>query len=346
MLARTRMARPSTVSGSSSAPRTRSAARSASTVVGACSSSTANSSPPRRAARSSSRSEPRRRSATVTSSASPAACPSVSLTLLKSSRSRNSTAGAVPSRVSAASTRSENSERFARPVSGSCRASCARRSLSSVTAASARAVCPLSRALPAWTPTVSSRRRSRGPNAWRARRRACRRRALPAQATTIAAGRPRPVSPMRRSGRVGEVDHRGVRELVEQRALGQGGLARERAARPLTAVDLRAQHSPVGGVQDERGAVGADERAGVLEQHSRRSLGAGRGVHVAHDREQRLDLGALPPSPARGRGRRARSLRPAGADEQDEERSADRGRARSSAGGRAPPRRARSPRWR
>ena len=86
---------PPRCSGASSAPSTRSAARSASTGVGACSSSTANSSPPRRAARSSSRSDARRRSATVTSSASPAACPSVSLTPLKSSRSRNMHGGRV-----------------------------------------------------------------------------------------------------------------------------------------------------------------------------------------------------------------------------------------------------------
>ena len=50
------------------------------------------------------------------------------------------TAGALSSRASAASTRNEKSERFASPVSGSWRASCARRSLSCVTAASARAV--------------------------------------------------------------------------------------------------------------------------------------------------------------------------------------------------------------
>ena len=41
----------------------------------------------------------RSRSATVTSSASPAAWPSVSLTVLKSSRSRNMTAGALSSRA-------------------------------------------------------------------------------------------------------------------------------------------------------------------------------------------------------------------------------------------------------
>ena len=52
----------------------------------------------RRAARSSSLRDARSRSATVTSSASPAAWPSLSLTLLKSSRSRNMTAGALSSR--------------------------------------------------------------------------------------------------------------------------------------------------------------------------------------------------------------------------------------------------------
>ena len=46
-------------------------------------------------------------------------------------------------------------------------------------------------------------------------------------------------------------------------------------------------------MQHERGAGGADEQAGVLEQHARGGLGAGGRVHVAHDREQRLDLRAL-----------------------------------------------------
>ena len=53
---------------------------------------TANSSPPRRATVSAGRTQARRRSATATSSSSPTAWPSVSLTVLKSSRSMNSTA--------------------------------------------------------------------------------------------------------------------------------------------------------------------------------------------------------------------------------------------------------------
>ena len=53
---------------------------------------TANSSPPRRATESPSRTQPTSRSATVFSSSSPAACPKRSLTDLKPSRSRNSTA--------------------------------------------------------------------------------------------------------------------------------------------------------------------------------------------------------------------------------------------------------------
>ena len=180
-------------------------------------------------------------------------------------------------------------------MSESWRASCARRSLSSVTAASARAVWPLSSALPACTPTVSSRRRSRRLNdSPRSTASMPTTRFSPRSATTIAAGRPRPVSPMRRSGRVFE---RSITEtsaeLLEQRALGQRGLARERAARALAPVHLRAQDAPVGGVQHERRAVGADERARVLEQHAGRRLGAGGRVHVAHDRQQRLDLRAL-----------------------------------------------------
>ena len=74
-----------------------------------------------------------------------------------------------------------------------------------MTAASARAVCPLSSAPPACAPTVSSTRRSRGPNGTlRSTASSPTTRVSPRSATTIAAGRPRPVSPMRRSGRVCE----------------------------------------------------------------------------------------------------------------------------------------------
>ena len=195
--------------------------------------------------------------------------------------------------------RSEKSERLARPVSGSCRASCARRSLSSVSAASARAVWPLSSALPACLPTVSSSRRSRRLNdSLRSTASSPTMRVSPRNATTIAAGRPRPVRPVRRSGRrVREVDHGREGELLEERALRRRRVARERAAGALPAVDLRAQHAALGRVQHERGAGGADQRARVLEQHAGGGLRAGGGVHVAHDREQRLDLRALAPLP-------------------------------------------------
>ena len=222
--------------------------------------------------------------------------------------------------------------------------------MSSVTAARARAACPLSSALPACAPTASSSRRSRAPKAsTRSTASSPTRRVSPRSATAIAAGRPRLVSPMRRSARLlGEVDRRGVRELLEQRALGRRRIARERAPGALAAVDLRAQHSPVGGVHDERRAGRADEQPRVLEQHARRRLGAGGGVHVAHDREQRLHLGALPRLPhVRAVGQHDRPRRQQ-QHEQDEERQAGQvehvQRARSEQPG--APRRARSPRGR
>ena len=92
---------------------------------------------------------------------------------------------------------------------------------------------------------------------------------------------------------VREVDHGGGLELLEQRALGRRGLAGERTAGALAPVDLRAQDAALGRVQDERGTGRADQRTGMLEQHARSRLGAGGGVHVAHDRQQRLDLRAL-----------------------------------------------------
>ena len=104
--------------------------------------STANSSPPSRATTSSRRTECTSRDATPRSSWSPIACPSVSLTPLKSSRSMNITAtlpSASPS--SASRTRWLNSARLASPVSGSWWAWCwswSWRSRSSETACSRR----------------------------------------------------------------------------------------------------------------------------------------------------------------------------------------------------------------
>ena len=231
------------------------------------------------------------------------------------------TAGALSSRASAASTRSEKSERLARPVSGSCRASCARRSLSSVSAASARAVWPLSSALPACLPTVSSSRRSRRLND---------------SLRSTASSPTMRVSPRKRDddrrrqaearetraafrARVREVDHGCEGKLLEERALRRRRVARERAAGALPAVDLRAQHAALGRVQHERGAGGPDQRAGVLEQHAGGGLRAGGGMHVAHDREQRLDLRALAPLPEmRAVGERQRAAGQ-GQDRQAEE---------------------------
>lgn len=114
---------PSSTNGASKARRI----RCATSMEGseASSSSTANSSPPSRATVSVPRTQPRIRAPACTSSTSPAACPSESLTSLKSSRSMHSTAGErspARSAVMAAESRSHSSVRFARPVSGSWRA--------------------------------------------------------------------------------------------------------------------------------------------------------------------------------------------------------------------------------
>ena len=95
----------------------------------------------------------------------------------------------------------------------------------------------------------------------------------------------------------GEVDRSRVHELVEKPALGRRGLARERAARPAPGIDLRAEHAGVRGREDERRPGRAHEQARVLEQHPGSRLGTDGSVDVAHDREQRLDLRALPALP-------------------------------------------------
>ena len=66
----------------------------------------------------------------------------------------------------------------------------------------------------------------------------------------------------------------------------------ERRARSRPSTWARSTR-PSARVQDERRAGRSDEQAGVLEQHPGGGLGAGGRVHVAHDREQRLDLRAL-----------------------------------------------------
>ena len=112
----------SSTTGSCSAARMRSATSVASFGSSSSSMSTANSSPPSRAAVSPARRQLVSRSLTITSSSSPAEWPRLSLTVLKSSRSMNSTASWPPwrcSRVAAWSTRSRNSAWFASPVSGS-----------------------------------------------------------------------------------------------------------------------------------------------------------------------------------------------------------------------------------
>ena len=87
-------------------------------------SSTANSSPPRRA--TSPAAWVRSRSPLAMIRRSPALCPSVSLTSLKSSRSSSSTTPRASSRVMAALTASLKARRFGSPDKGSCNASWAR----------------------------------------------------------------------------------------------------------------------------------------------------------------------------------------------------------------------------
>ena len=98
-LARTVTSRPSISNSGPIAAVSRLATRIDAFMSGVSRRSTANSSPPRRAAMSVARRTDRRRSPTATSRASPAACPSLSLTSLKSSRSTNRTIGTRPARI-------------------------------------------------------------------------------------------------------------------------------------------------------------------------------------------------------------------------------------------------------
>src|SRR6185437_13536850 len=132
---------------------------------------TANSSPPRRAAVSVGRMQSSSRRPTSCSTLSPAACPRLSLTVLKSSMSRNRTATDWPLRCwapRACSTRLRNSARLGRPVSVSWNAWC-----SSSACSDLRSL--MSRILSTMPSTASSPRRfapsastSRQPSeAWR-----------------------------------------------------------------------------------------------------------------------------------------------------------------------------------
>ncbi|MEZ5133686.1 MAG: hypothetical protein R2699_01140 [Acidimicrobiales bacterium] len=106
-----------------SASMTRSAIATASARPWRSSQSTTNSSPPKRAMVSPGRSACRRRSVISTSSRSPTSWPRLSLTILKWSRSQNSTAVRLRcrrARARACSSRVSSSVRFGSPVSGSC----------------------------------------------------------------------------------------------------------------------------------------------------------------------------------------------------------------------------------
>ena len=130
--AATTSSRPSRWNGSCSVCWTRSAITVASRASQTSSSRIVNSSPPRRATVSPGRRADSSRRATAISSRSPTWWPSESLTSLKRSRSRNSTAAQVagwrrwPRRI-AWSRRSRNSTRLGSPVRSSCSASCWRR---------------------------------------------------------------------------------------------------------------------------------------------------------------------------------------------------------------------------
>ena len=124
-LARVNSSWPSITNGCSSPAWMRAAIVCASSGSSGSSTRTANSSPPRRATVSELRTQPSSRLATWRSSSSPAACPSESFTVLKSSRSTNRTAMPRPwrrVRATAWRTRSSNSERLGSAVSGSWKA--------------------------------------------------------------------------------------------------------------------------------------------------------------------------------------------------------------------------------
>ena len=136
-------------------------------MSGVSRSRTANSSPPRRAAMSLERRTEPRRSPTATRSASPAACPRLSLTSLKSSRSTNRTIGTIPlgSRASRReATTCVNSDRLASPVSGSCNAWWCSSSLSRPSCSSDCSNRPFSSAIAVWLARVSKSLRSSGSN--------------------------------------------------------------------------------------------------------------------------------------------------------------------------------------
>ena len=126
MLALTRVRWPATSNGSSSASMIRWATVLATSPHPApASTSTANSSPPSRATRSRAATQRFRRLLTSTSSRSPASCPKPSLTVLKSSRSMNSTNVPrlpAPFRAMEPLTRSLRCPLFASPVSESWKA--------------------------------------------------------------------------------------------------------------------------------------------------------------------------------------------------------------------------------
>jgi hypothetical protein len=133
---------PGSRNGAASTSRIRSATTSGPASSDGPSTRTTNSSPPRRPTVSLSRITVLSRVLTARSSSSPAACPKVSLTALKSSRSRNSTATGLfcrRARASACSSRSMMSARFGSPVSVSWNASCASSSVFSATRRRARA---------------------------------------------------------------------------------------------------------------------------------------------------------------------------------------------------------------
>ena len=126
MLALTRVRWPATSKGSSNASMTCWATVLATSLHPApCSTRTANSSPPSRATRSRAATQRFRRPLTSTSNLSPASCPKPSLTVLKSSRSMNSTDVArvpAPFRAIDPLTRSLSCPRLASPVSESWKA--------------------------------------------------------------------------------------------------------------------------------------------------------------------------------------------------------------------------------
>ena len=262
--------------------------------------STANSSPPRRAAMSEARRTEWRRSPTATSSASPAAWPRLSLTSLKSSRSTNSTIGTIP--LGSAASRREattwvNSDRFARPVSGSCEAWWWSSSLSRPSCSRDCSSWPFSSAIAVWLASVSNSLRSSASKVLMSLS-GSDTRIVPMSVDSPSNG----ATSARRTRRRPTASVSPLGRQVDQPALPLGDRAHEDRiveGRPdrlhdldrVAGPDLAAQHlvARVPGQQPDLGDVGPEHLAGVVEQRDERRIELGAALEDPRRLEQQLD---------------------------------------------------------